>query len=261
MVGVLRDIGLQGQHPDLSCVRSGRRAQSRTQRHRADPHRRPRSRRDDRRPPRLGRGRPGHRRRRLRRGEPCWRSPPSSAPTRRCRTRCGSRSSAVRRTAPTARPATVQGLSAADRKQDQAVSERGHGGLPERRLLRPGRQRQRLGGRRTRGFGHDRAGARRPAGQDRRDRPGDSSSSSGTTNRRSSMRASRSAARRTATQEEKTARAGQSLGRAGLASVMTAATTTLATPSTTSIGTCSTHYLRALAGTVAYFATSTADLR
>ena len=47
----------------------------------------------------------------------CWRSPPNSALTRRCRTRCGSASSAMRRAAPKARPATWRACPPSDRKK------------------------------------------------------------------------------------------------------------------------------------------------
>ena len=56
-------------------------------------------------------------------------------------------------------------------QEDHAVSERRHGGLPERRLLRPGRRRRGRGVRGAAGFGHRRAGAGRPAGKHRGRQP------------------------------------------------------------------------------------------
>ena len=154
----------------------------------------------------------------------------------------------------------LEGLSTERPREDQAVSERGHGGLAERRLPRSGRQGQRRGGCRPRGLGQDRAGPRRPAGQGWGDRLRRSSSSSGTTNHRLSTRASRSAAPRTATRKRRRpSRPGRGAGRPARST--TAATTRLVTASTTSTGRCSSHYLRALAGTLAHFATSTDDSR
>src|SRR4029450_10675250 len=73
VVGVLRGAGFKVSTPtyeaDHGWARRARRGPP-AQRHRADQHRRLRPRGDDRRPPRFGRGRSGHRRRRLRSSEP-----------------------------------------------------------------------------------------------------------------------------------------------------------------------------------------------
>ena len=71
VVDVLRDAGFKPSTPAYEASgEDSRRGRDRAQCHRPNPHRRPRPGRDDRRPPGLGRGRPGHRRQRLRRGDP-----------------------------------------------------------------------------------------------------------------------------------------------------------------------------------------------
>jgi hypothetical protein len=108
----------------------------------------------------------------------------------------------------------------------------------------PGRQRQGRGRSVPSGFGHDRFGARRPADQDRRDRPG-GHRVRGDDESPFIEAASRSAARRTATRRRRWP-SRQKPGAGRPAKSMTLATTWLATPIDNVNREVLDHYMRAL---------------